>query len=81
MAGLAAQECGLDVEVYPAQWNEHGRRAGPIRNQQMLTEGRPDIVVYFHLDIDASKGTRDMVTRSRKAGLPVYNGMLWSLNA
>src|SRR5689334_23019946 len=42
--GLAA--CG-EVLAFPADWEKHGRSAGPIRNQQMLDEGRPDMVIAF----------------------------------
>lgn len=65
------QELGLQYERYPAQWDKYGRAAGPIRNQQMLDEGQPDLVVAFHDNLDASKGTKDMVTRARKAGVQV----------
>lgn len=33
------------VRGFPANWREHGKRAGPIRNQQMLDEGKPDVQV------------------------------------
>jgi hypothetical protein len=56
---------------YPAQWHKYGRAAGPIRNQQMLAEGKPDLVLAFHDDIDGSRGTKDMVNRARRAGVKV----------
>ena len=74
IAGFLAKSRGLTVEVYPAQWEKHGKAAGPIRNQQMLTEGQPHLVVYFHEDIESSKGTADMVRRARKTGVPVQDG-------
>lgn len=40
--------------------------AGPIRNQQMLDDGKPDLVVAF----PGGKGTADMVRRARVAGIP-----------
>jgi hypothetical protein len=30
-----------------AEWERLGRKAGPIRNQRMLEEGKPDLVVAF----------------------------------
>lgn len=54
-------------KVYPAQWDKHGRSAGPIRNQQMLDEEQVDLVVAFH----GGLGTADMVSRARKAGIEV----------
>lgn len=62
----------------PADWERHGKRAGPIRNQQMLDfilqgreMGQTVGVLAFHDDIDASKGTGDMIARARRAGVPV----------
>lgn len=50
-----------------ADWDGLGRKAGPIRNQRMLDEGKPDLVVAFPGD----KGTADMVRRARTASLEV----------
>jgi hypothetical protein len=71
IAGRVAKEFGLEVEPYPADWTVHGKAAGPIRNSQMLTEGRPTEVHAFHTDITRSKGTKDMVTKASRVGLPV----------
>lgn len=56
---------------FPADWGRYGRGAGPKRNQQMLDEGCPDLVLAFHDDFENSKGTRDMVRRAERAGIPV----------
>jgi hypothetical protein len=77
MARRAAEMRGLKVERYPAKWDEFGKRAGPIRNHQMLKEGSPTHVIYFHDSIEASKGTAHMVAISRSAGVPVVNGRQW----
>lgn len=53
-------------QAYPADW-DRGRGAGIIRNAEMLTEGRPDLVVAF----PGGRGTADMVRRARAAGVPV----------
>lgn len=71
--GIHAIHEDVQHERYSAKWDEHGKAAGPIRNQQMLTEGKPDVVIAFHDNLEASKGTADMVKRARRAGLPVYN--------
>lgn len=52
---------------FPAEWGKHGRAAGPIRNQQMIDDGRPDLVVAF----PGGVGTADMVRRAEAAGIPV----------
>lgn len=61
-----------NVEEYPANWNQFGKAAGPIRNQQMLDEGLPTVVLAFHSNIAESRGTKDMIKRALKADrLPV----------
>jgi hypothetical protein len=67
MAGEFANETGIEEIVFPADWKMYGRRAGPIRNQQMLDEGKPDLVVAF----PGGRGTADMVGRARTAGIEV----------
>lgn len=74
LAGKYARARGIEVVVFPAQWGKYGKAAGTIRNQQMLDEGKPDRVVYFHDDLAASKGTRDMVNRATRAGITVQRG-------
>lgn len=64
-----AEGRGIPVLSFPAQWDKHGKTAGPIRNLQMLTEGKPDYVVAF-LAKD-SKGTKHMIEIAEKAGIPV----------
>lgn len=58
---------GVRKRVYPADWNAHGRAAGPIRNQRMLEEGRPDLVLAF----PGGRGTEDMIRRAEAAGVKV----------
>lgn len=71
IAGMVAQREGICVlECRPA-WDVYGKRAGILRNQWMLLWGQPDLVVAFHNNIAQSKGTKDMVTRARAAGIEV----------
>lgn len=67
----AAIELGIPVEAYPADWKMYGKAAGPIRNRQMLKEGKPNLVVAFHDDINHSSGTKNMVNIAKKAGTKV----------
>ncbi|HEU4728416.1 MAG TPA: DUF2493 domain-containing protein [Kofleriaceae bacterium] len=62
-----ASELGRPVLEFRPNWELHGRAAGPIRNQRMLDEGKPDLVVAF----PGGKGTADMVRRAKAAGLEV----------
>lgn len=54
-----------NVTGYPADWLRFGMKAGPWRNQQMIDEGKPDLVVAF----PGGKGTADMVRRARQANI------------
>ena len=56
---------------FPAKWNVYGRRAGPVRNQQMLDEGKPNEVWAFHTNINKSKGTLHMIKIAGKKGITV----------
>lgn len=71
LASEAALALEIPIEAYPAQWEKYGRAAGPIRNKQMLDEGKPDLVLAFHADLEKSRGTKNMVNQARKAGIPV----------
>lgn len=64
-----ARDNNVPYDVYPADWRKYGRAAGPIRNKQMLTVGKPDLVVAFHPDLSNSKGTLNMVRQAYKAGV------------
>lgn len=55
------------IERFPADWNKYGKRAGYIRNKQMLEEGKPDIVLAF----PGGKGTAMMVRLAKEAGVRV----------
>jgi hypothetical protein len=72
LAAQWARSHGIGVLPFTADWAQHGRSAGIIRNNAMLKHGRPELVVAFHPNILASKGTGDMVARARKAGLEVW---------
>jgi len=67
-----ARRLGFAVEHFPANWKKFGRAAGPIRNAQMLDEGRPDAVVAFHDNIDESRGTKNMLKQAQAAVLPTF---------
>lgn len=57
---------------FPAQWDKYGKAAGPKRNQKMLEEAEPDLVLAFvDKPISKSRGTYDMVSRALAAGVTV----------
>lgn len=67
VAGAWAKMRRVDLRLFPADWQKHGKAAGPIRNQRMIDEGKPDLVVAF----PGGRGTADMVSRAKLAGIPV----------
>ena len=56
-----------EVLEYPADWDKHGKAAGPIRNQEMLEQGKPDLVLAF----PGGRGTAHMVRIAEQAGVEV----------
>lgn len=71
IVGEIAERLGLGHVTYRAKWDVYGPAAGPMRNQQMLDEGQPDLVIAFQARAPETKGTQDMVERARKRGLPI----------
>lgn len=70
IAKEVAKALGMDVEGYYANWIRHGKPAGPIRNRKMLDQ-KPDLVIAFHPDLNASKGTADCVIEAKRRKIPV----------
>ena len=44
--GAAAQQLGWSSAVMPAQWQQHGRAAGPIRNRELLQQAIAKAVAH-----------------------------------
>src|SRR3546814_14604888 len=72
IAGYWARKNRVTELKFPADWTKHGKAAGPIRNQQMLDKGKPDLVLAF----PGGRGTADMVNRATQAGGD-RNGREW----
>ena len=64
-----ANERGIPTEVYPAQWIKYGKKAGYLRNKEMLRVGKPDVVIAF----PGGRGTEMMIGLAEKAGVEVIN--------
>ena len=63
-----ASEHKLTIEIHPAQWTRYGRAAGPIRNEQMVTQA--DCVIAFW--DGKSRGTRSLISYAKKHGKKLY---------
>ncbi len=68
LAEAWAEDRCINVDACPADWELYGKKAGPIRNQMMLDQHEPELVIAFPGGI----GTADMVARAEKAGVPVH---------
>lgn len=62
-----AAERGVKTLTFAPLWEEHGKAAGPMRNQKMLDTGKPHMVIAF----PGGKGTADMIQKATVAGVPV----------
>jgi hypothetical protein len=77
LANRYAQSIGLKPHTFHALWKKYGRRAGPIRNGQMVEYGceqeraGKDVLVIA-IPAPDSVGTWNMVTQARLAGLHVH---------
>ena len=65
---LWATSRGYKVMLFPANWTDHGKSAGYIRNKQMADEATA-LVVFWD---GSSKGTGNMIWVATKAGLKVH---------
>ena len=63
-----AREYGYTLDSHPADWNRHGRAAGPIRNEEMA-EVSDALIAFWD---GKSRGTFNMIKTARKTGLSVH---------
>jgi hypothetical protein len=71
LAKRIGKQWGAEVIDEPADWDQYGKAAGPIRNQKMLDEHKPDVIWAFR-SYGKSSGTDDMVRRGEAAQIPTY---------
>lgn len=58
-----------ELLIFPADWKAHGKKAGYLRNVQMLEEGKPDVVLAF----PGGRGTEMMKRLAKDAGVEVID--------
>lgn len=68
MAKKWADVQGITCYEYEADWDKHGKAAGPIRNQEMAEYADALIAVWD----GESRGTRDMIDKALDEGLDIY---------
>lgn len=62
-----AEENHIKVHHFPAEWDKHGRRAGPLRNKVMAENAEGLIAVWD----GQSRGTLSMIDLALKYGLRI----------
>ncbi len=62
-----ARENGFEIERHPADWEKHGKSAGPIRNKEMAQIA--DYVICFW--DKRSRGTKSMIDFAKEHNKPI----------
>ena len=68
LAGHEALRLGMRTRSFPADWKRYGKRAGIVRNLQMLDEN-PDLVLAFW--DGSSIGTKHTIDEAKKRRISV----------
>lgn len=58
----------LPVTTFLADWDKHGKRAGPLRNEAMAQYAEAAIIVWDGI----SRGTADMIVRAKRHQLKLF---------
>ena len=64
MAERYAKENGFGLEVFPADWSL-GRKAGPLRNKQMV-----DVADFAIAFTSGGRGTQSLINFANQKGIP-----------
>ena len=67
IAGAWARARKVELVEFPADWANEGRHAALIRNERMLREGKPDLVIAF----PGGRGTSHTCWQAEKLGIPL----------
>lgn len=74
-ASLFSNKFQIPYTEFPANWPKYGKTAGPVRNMQMITEGKPDHALGYidrrSKDMPISAGSRNMYELCLKHNVPV----------
>lgn len=69
LADHAARGLGLKVEPYPADWSRYGKRAGILRNLEMLDSNPTTVIAFWDGE---SRGTQHTIDEARKRGIRLW---------
>ena len=73
LAGRYALKYGHTERVYLPDWDKHGKKAGILRNIEMLDTEKPNVVLAFK----GGKGTTHMMEYAEKKGYVVFKVGVW----
>lgn len=68
IAHQEGQKLGHYPEPHPADWEQRGKRAGVLRNEEMAALGADLCLAFWD---GRSRGTADMIDRAEKHGIPL----------
>lgn len=68
LAERYAKEKAIPYLIFPADWNEYGKKAGILRNQDIVDNAEA-MVAFLAPE---SRGTRDSIKRAQAKGIPVH---------
>lgn len=68
MADAVARSLGLVVEAHPAYWTIYGKRAGYVRNSDMVSLGADICLAFIH---NNSRGATMCANLAQRAGIEV----------
>ena len=54
----------LTHKSYPIKRSKYGKNAYGVRNQKMISEENPDVVLIFHSDVNSSANSLDLIVRA-----------------
>jgi hypothetical protein len=60
-----AENNGIPHTIHYADWDKHGKAAGPLRNKRMLEQAN------MLLAFSGGKGTENCISQAKKAGIKV----------
>ncbi|MFE0648526.1 DUF2493 domain-containing protein [Streptomyces sp. NPDC059534] len=61
-----AAETGMNVKRFPANWERHGKRAGYLRNAEMVAQAPVTCLAFI---LDGSRGASMTATLAEEAGI------------
>ena len=68
LAERYAKEKAIPYLIFPANWDEYGKQAGMLRNQDIVNSAEAMIAFLS----SESKGTRDSISRAHIKSIPVH---------